>query len=114
LRSKPCGEFTSRAITSFWRSGIQELNLKFRPASLSFRCWCDRADLVKSEQRELSVAIRERYWLALLAKGEIRLQTIEDVGRINSSLRERRRNLGRELFALLWRALDLYPLTQRA
>jgi hypothetical protein len=114
LRSKPCGEFTSRAIASFWRSGIQELNLKFSPASLSFRCWCDRADLVQAEQRELPVSIRERHRLALLAKGEIRLQTIEDVGHVNPSLRERRHNLGRELFSLLWRALDLYSFTERA
>ena len=113
MRREPRAEFAGCTITSLERNGGEELNLKFSPAALSFRCRCDRADLVHAEQRNLSVAIRERRRLALLSQCEIRLQAIKHVGDVNSSLRELRNNLRGELFVPFWCALNLYPFTQR-
>ena len=113
MRREPRAEFAGCTITSLERNGGEELNLKFRPAALSFGYRRTRAYLVHAEQRNLSVAIRERRRLALLAKCQIRLQAIEHVGYINSSLRERRDNLRGELFAPFWCAFNLYPFTQR-
>lgn len=114
LRGKPGSELRDDSLANLRGDAVEKLDLQLRPATLTVASRPTRTNGVNAQNCNFAALIGKSECLALLSKGEIRLQSTANVGQIDASTRELRGDLSRKFFVCDWCAFNLGPFTQGA